>query len=120
MGHSALQNNRNWTFINWENWSQLIYIQWSVTVGVISSASVGHARWRFVMTFEHIVHTIWWVGQNYNGLQFLVVKCPNSISLQDRPTHDKYGLGMRLIWKLIIKPKLPQATYASTVHVSWF
>ena len=34
--------------------------------------------------------------------------------------HDKFGVGMRLIWKLIIKPNLSQATYVSTVHVSWF
>ena len=75
MGHSVLQNNRNWTLLllleNWESWSQLIYIQWSVTVGFISSASVGHgtnklASWPFVMMYEHVIHTICWVGQNYN------------------------------------------------------
>ena len=61
MGHSALQNSRIWklSLENWESWSQLIYIQWSVTVGVISSASVGHdthklASWPFVMMYEHV------------------------------------------------------------------
>ena len=43
----------------------------SVTVGVISSGSVDHDRhklasWPFVMTYEHVTHTVWWVGQNYN------------------------------------------------------
>ena len=46
-------------------------MQWLVTVGVISSASVGHgthklASWPFVMMYEHVTHTIWRVGQNYN------------------------------------------------------
>ena len=57
-----------------------------------------------------------WLRPTYNEVQFKNVQTLFNCSA----SHEKFGLSMRLVWKLIMKPKLSQVTYVSTVHVSWF